>query len=201
MNCRQLEARFGTRVFPLLVLLLDSGCVFNVDKTKDPAASTVANQCFSLVHDSLFYKQYCPNMRSRFSGDTFCDTVQVMGTPPIPTSEQYAQNPADWDQKLLHNVDGMYRSLHHPPADDGKVYGMLQAGTSIQITKLSRFQRGEEGIWWMASATILSGSFAGREVIIPSHGFATPGWLIDCTSNPVAQFNPDRLRPCSKQLP
>jgi hypothetical protein len=188
---------------PLMVFLtlLNSGCIFNVDKTADPAAAKVANRCFSLVHDSLFYKQFCPDMRSSASGDTFCDTVQIMGTPPIPTSEQYAEDPADWNRKLLHNVDGMYQSLHRPPADDGTVYGVLRAGTEIQITKVSRFQRGDLGVWWMTAATIAGGPFSGRELIIPSAGFATPSWLIDPTSNPIAQFDPDRLQPCSNLSP
>ena len=147
----------------LVIAALLTAC--STDRTKEPWLSDFTNKCFVTLEDAIFLSRDCWQGAGKY-----CDTVQPLtrftGTPGYPESaQQFRDAPGDWSSSI-HEAE----KRRQPPLerDHVAIYGAIPAGTPVTILKVMDQFDGENGSFYVVTATVDAGEFKGRRILLPT---------------------------------
>jgi hypothetical protein len=159
----------------LIVLL--SGCGGPV-RNSDPRISDLIHQCFATVKESIFLSSRCQPI----GGWPYCDNVKALNAeqtrlPNLPqfpaTLRAFHEDPPYWSAQIR----AQQAQFLKKDGDHLIIYGGISSGTQLEISQVSRWVDGENGVFWIAYADIRDGEFKGRRVLLSWQGFGQPGWI------------------------
>jgi hypothetical protein len=189
--------------FALLSLLSLTACVTN--KSSDPRLSSVMHKCFQTTDDAVVYETpFCPPQPG-LSNSSTCVTVKYLGSfYPRLTLREFKSTSARVDEQVMHELrrpsENYQGGIFAPSSDKVRVFGALIWPTSFTIVSMRRYADYENDAFWIVTAQIRDGEFAGRAITLPWNSImrqfpGRDGWITD-----HAQQNPIRDSPYPPQI-
>ena len=189
--------------------LLLGGCAFGVvDHSRDHGNAETPAACFVTLKPAFLYEARCADLDAGGFGDsTFCTGIQGFDPAPYqvdhhtyhydyPKSwEAYLEARRAWDETLFKPLlFEKQRSMIAP----------VDVGTTLSMTGIYEYPRGETGRVLIVKAVLTSGEFQGTEVELPSRGGfsdAGPVWVPQRTYRPAEgiELSSEFLAPCERQ--
>ncbi|POB04494.1 hypothetical protein [Halopseudomonas oceani] len=191
------------------VALLLGGCAYGiVDRSNEVRNAETLATCYVTVKPAFLYEARCADLdASGFGDSTFCTGIQGFDPAPyeVDNHTYHYEYPKSWAAYLdAKNTwdETLFKKLLFEK--QRSIIAPVNVGTTLEITGVYEYPRGETGRVLILKTRLTSGEFNGTEVELPSRGGfsdAGPDWVRQWTYRPDQgiELSSEYLEPCDNQ--